>query len=77
MVVPKFTTPKQLKECPFHLGKRLSTTVVTTRTPSLFSKNASGVAKEDEVDDYEGGEFTEGDEGEFVNCIVQRVFVNP
>jgi hypothetical protein len=33
--------------------------------------------KEDEFGDYAGGEFAEGDEGEFVNCIVQRVLLTP
>jgi hypothetical protein len=33
--------------------------------------------EEDELGEYEGGEFTEGDKGEFVNCIVQRVLLAP
>jgi hypothetical protein len=32
---------------------------------------------EDKIGDYEGGEFIEGDEGEFVNCIVQKVLLAP
>jgi hypothetical protein len=31
--------------------------------------------EEDKLSEYEGGEFTEGDNGEFVNCIVQRVLL--
>jgi hypothetical protein len=29
--------------------------------------------EEEDLREYTGGEFGEGDEGEFVNCIIQRV----
>jgi len=54
------------------------------RPPVNMVESAEGVlqedsigTEEDEFDDYEGGEFTEGDKGEFVNCIVQRVLLTP
>jgi hypothetical protein len=36
-------TPKRLKECPFHLGKRLSTATVTIHMPNPFSESVSDV----------------------------------
>jgi hypothetical protein len=35
------------------------------------------VGIEDKLGEYEGGEFTEGDNGYFGNCIIQRVLLTP
>lgn len=31
----------------------------------------------EDIGDYAGEEFTEGDDGEFINCVIQRLLLTP